>query len=104
MLQLNAERLEEITQAAFNATTGRRDERRWQQAIVRCVPTLPLNHDLDHDGAISQRERAFGDYTNGREAWQLADARAIDPIPCRGALSLWTVPAEIEAQIKGVLL
>jgi hypothetical protein len=35
MLQLNADRLDAITQAAFNATTGRRDERRWQAAIIR---------------------------------------------------------------------
>lgn len=68
--------------------------------IVRCVPTLSLNHDLDYAGVISERERAFGDYTNGREAWELADARPlVEPVPCRGALSLWTVPVEIARRV-----
>lgn len=35
-------------------------------------------------------ERAFGDYSPGRYAWLLADVRALpEPIPARGALSLW---------------
>lgn len=32
----------------------------------------------------------FGDYTPGRYVWRLANAvQYIEPIPCRGALSLW---------------
>ena len=49
---------------------------------------------------VSAQERAFGDYSPGRYAWLLADVRRLpEPIPARGALGLWTVPAEIEAQI-----
>ena len=45
-------------------------------------------------------ELAFGDYTPGRSAWLLAEIRALpQPIPCRGALGLWTVPADVEAAI-----
>lgn len=39
-------------------------------------------------------ESAFGDYTPGRYAWILSEVRALDkPIPCKGALGLWDVPA-----------
>jgi hypothetical protein len=45
-------------------------------------------------------ERAFGDYWPGRYAWLLADVRRLpEPIPHRGALSLWAVPAELEQRI-----
>jgi hypothetical protein len=38
-------------------------------------------------------ERAFGDLSEGRWAWRLADVRALDPpVPCRGMQGLWTVP------------
>jgi len=49
---------------------------------------------------LTARERAFGDYSAGRSAWLLAEIRALrQPIPCRGALGLWDVPADVEAQI-----
>jgi len=49
---------------------------------------------------ISAIERLYGDYSDGRYAWQLADVRALaEPIPCRGALSLWQVPPEIAARL-----
>ena len=35
MIELNAARFDEVTQAAFNATTNAKDARRWRQAIVR---------------------------------------------------------------------
>jgi hypothetical protein len=35
-------------------------------------------------------EYAFGDYSPGRFAWLLADARPLpEPIPARGAIGLW---------------
>ena len=33
--------------------------------------------------------------------WVLADPRPCEPIPCRGALGLWTVPDDIAARIGG---
>lgn len=43
--------------------------------------------------ALSARERAFGDYSEGRYAWLLRDVRMLaTPIPCRGALGLWDPP------------
>lgn len=50
---------------------------------------------LDADG-VSQlwggtmpKEYHFGDYADGRYAWELADIRRINPIPVRGQQGLW---------------
>jgi hypothetical protein len=68
--------------------------------IVRCVPTFNLNHDPDFAGLIGERERAFGDYTDGRFAWELKHAGGIEPIPCRGWQRIWNAPPEVAAQMK----
>jgi hypothetical protein len=50
---------------------------------------------------LTTKERAFGDYTPKRFAWPLADVRYLpEPIPYRGMLGLWAVPAELEARIE----
>lgn len=36
-------------------------------------------------------ERAFGDYSPGRVAWELANVRRIEPCPCRGAQGFFDV-------------
>jgi activating signal cointegrator 1 len=39
---------------------------------------------------LDDQERLFGDYTDGRYAWLLADVKMLpEPIPAKGALSLW---------------
>lgn len=46
-------------------------------------------------------ELAFGDYTPGRYGWVLTNVgRLREPIPCKGALGLWTVPPDVEAAIR----
>jgi hypothetical protein len=53
---------------------------------------------------LTDQERAFGDYSPGRYAWLLADVQRLpEPVPCKGALGLWDLPAEVEAQIRGQL-
>jgi hypothetical protein len=43
-----------------------------------------------YDFTLTDQERAFGDYSNGRYAWLLADVRPLtEPIPAKGALGLW---------------
>lgn len=57
-----------------------------------------------HDWPLTDQEHAFGDYAPGRFAWLLTDIRALAaPIPCRGALGLWSVPADVERQIEAQL-
>jgi hypothetical protein len=45
-------------------------------------------------------ERSFGDYSQGRYAWNIVEIRALpEPIPCRGYQRLWDVPAELERRL-----
>ena len=49
----------------------------------------------------SSPEYAFGDYSPNRYMWLLENVTALAvPIPCRGALSLWEVPENVERQIR----
>lgn len=44
---------------------------------------------------IDKNEYAFGDYTEGRYAWILANIKLLkDPIPAKGKLSLWEYGGE----------
>ena len=50
------------------------------------------------------QERAFGYYAAGRYAWLLTDVRPLArPLPARGALGLWKLPADLEAAVLGQL-
>jgi len=56
-------------------------------ALLDCVPTT--SDELDE---ISDAERAFGDYGEGRWAWFLDEPRALaQPVLMKGALSIWRV-------------
>lgn len=56
--------------------------------------------DLANFGkGISADERALGDYTAGRYAWQLDDVHAFDGPPLVGKLGLWIPNARQRAQI-----
>jgi activating signal cointegrator 1 len=49
---------------------------------------------------LSVNELAFGDFSSGRFAWFLTNIIPLkNPIPCKGALSLWTPPEEIDRQL-----
>jgi hypothetical protein len=46
-------------------------------------------------------ERACGDYTAGRWAWQLQRRRPLTtPVPCTGALSVWQLPDDIALRVE----
>lgn len=71
----------------------------WKTHLIPDVLTLEWG-TRDGTWRMTPQERAFGDYTPGRHAWLLAEVRRLpEPIPCKGALSLWEVPAEVETQI-----
>lgn len=49
---------------------------------------------------LSDQERAFGDYSNGRFAWILRDvARLQGPLTIRGMQGLWKVPLSFEDEL-----
>lgn len=67
---------------------------------------------ITDDGVLTQAgrlypetpEHDFGDYTPGRFAWLLADVRRLDqPVPCKGALSLWALPPAVLAAVEAQL-
>lgn len=52
---------------------------------------------LGDDGLMVSCHRPWGMPT--RFHWELANPRPCEPIPCRGALGLWTVPDDIAARL-----
>ena len=59
--------------------------------ITGCTPTEKVRDRVD------DFEKAFGDYSSGRFAWHLDDVRKLrEPIPMKGMLGFWTVPAEFD--------
>lgn len=80
--------------------------------LIDCVPTRTLfpgwkrwqypgtEHSIRWE--MTEQERAFGDYSDGRYAWLLADIQALsDPIPCKGSLGLWKPDETIYTAIEG---
>lgn len=68
--------------------------------LVDVVPTSALKGD-DASVVISEKERAFGDYSPSRFAWVLRHRLNLyDGVPCRGALGLWNVPSDVVAQLE----
>lgn len=70
-------------------------------AIVAIARIGKICRTQDVVQMLSGQETRLGDYTWGRWAWQLDDIRALpEPIPCRGALGLWTLPRDIEIALE----
>lgn len=71
------------------------------RGVVLGVCSVDEMHKVDEtwDLVLGEVELACGDYTAGRYAWALSHVQAFEtPVPCKGALSLWEVSAEVEAQ------
>ncbi len=50
---------------------------------------------------VSETERAFGNWGTGRYAWVFEDPFWLaSPIPAKGSLGLWGVPAALEDEIQ----
>ena len=52
--------------------------------LVDCILMTP-----EFIASVSAKERAFGDWDEGRFAWKLANVRRIDPVPAKGMQGLW---------------
>lgn len=62
-------------------------------AVARLADVRPTE---DVALEVPPLERLYGDYTPGRWAWMLDDVRPLgEPIPCKGALGLWTPDDEL---------
>lgn len=63
------------------------------------IATAILAHSIPTHGAsaleVSSTEKQFGDWTDGRFAWLLADIHTGFAIPCRGRQGLFDVPTDL---------
>lgn len=70
-------------------------------AVGRLVKVVPVD---EIDFGIKDQEMAFGDYGEGRFAWVFRDIVALpEPIPFKGMLNLWIVPAKPLAALQAQL-
>lgn len=70
-------------------------------AIIGTAYVMGCRVTTDIVSQIGAREQSFGDYGPNRFAWFLTDAYRLEqPIPCKGALGLWTVPPDIVTQLE----
>jgi hypothetical protein len=60
--------------------------------------TLPAIRRGSKQGTLPPHEAEFGDFSAGRFGFVVQNVRKLrEPIPARRMLSLWTMPAELEA-------
>ncbi len=82
---------------AYYVTTLGKYPIRWMPlgAIIGTVELVEIERVEAVVGVvIGHKEEAFGDYSPGRWAWQLANPVVFDePRPWRGALGLWSTEA-----------
>lgn len=75
-----------------------------QAELFDCVPVESLwteSHSTMPAFLAEEPERSFGDYSAGRFGWLMKNPIVFKkPIRCRGALSLWTPPAEVMQQVQ----
>ena len=60
-------------------------------AIVGIGRLVDCKRTEDIVDTIVRADRHLGDWTKGRVAWKIEDARPIEAIPCKGKLGLWTL-------------
>lgn len=75
-------------------------------AIIGCVDlvdTIGFNEEFQMETSkkLSNQELAFGDYSPNRYGWLLSNPILFrEPIPCKGQLSIWNLPAELEPLVN----
>lgn len=77
-------------------------------ALVELIAVRSTGTDgIDEDWIqqLSEQEKAFGDYSPERFGWLLKNALLLpQPVPCKGALSLWAIPDDVRAAIERQVL
>jgi len=73
-------------------------------AVANLSDVRPTSSVLSWPVADLQiHEVAFGNYEPGRWMWRLSDVAELKrPIPCKGALGLWSLPDDVEGKIAAV--
>lgn len=73
--------------------------------VARLVGALDVRHGRRYLQRADDADRARLDALDrdpwwaGPVGWLLDDVVAIEPVPCRGAMGLWTVPAAVAAEV-----
>lgn len=68
--------------------------------LVSCESTTDVLVKICAGQAGGAHEELFGDYSAGRFAFGLRGMVALKtPVPCRGALSIWTAPPDVERAV-----
>jgi hypothetical protein len=57
--------------------------------LAACVQVEKLLSENAYRLDMTEQEQLFGNYEPGRWGWMLADIKAINPEPAKGALGLW---------------
>lgn len=58
--------------------------------VVAIAQLVDVYQSVDLRPTLGRWQWAFGDFSDGRFAWELVDARRLDPpVPARGRLGLW---------------
>lgn len=69
-------------------------------AIIGLAKIQDVRGTYELKFTLSAIERIYGDYSDGRFGWVLSDVIALpEPIACKGALGLWTVPDDVLAKL-----
>lgn len=67
--------------------------------LLDCEPTDVVR------GRVSAEQRERGDYTLGRYALRVGSVqRLVQPVPVRGRMRIWTLPADEEAAVRAALM
>lgn len=67
-------------------------------AIIGTAEIVSIHHTIDVVTEISEKERAFGDYSENRFAWKLRNASLfLKPIPCKGGQLLFDVRRKLNS-------
>ena len=83
--------IEDVYELPYGAIIGQVD-------LVSVIHTVDIVHAtlFEMSKEMTDQERAFGDYTPGRFAWELSNPVQFEkPIPYKGSLSIWEFPDDL---------
>jgi hypothetical protein len=67
---------------------------------VADLVAIHRSDDLVRDAGFDVNQIVYGDFSPGRSIWELRNVRRITPIPARGNMGLWDLPAVVEDLLR----